>query len=523
MSEQSVRTTPPAALRRVATLSELPLDRGVAVELDGETVLLVRDGDAVHALSGHCPHAKAPLAEGAVCEGRIICPWHKAEFAVADGALLQPPALGGLRRYPVEVTPDGGVLVSPTPLPVPAAPRRNGGVPGHVVVVGAGAAGTAAVAALREKGFNGRLTVVGAEPGEPYDRTALSKFVVAGKMPVEEVAPLLPEHLDAAHGIERLHAEVAVLDAAARRLTLSDGTSLAYDAALLATGSVPNRPDLPGMALGRVHALRDRADAAAILAAARRGGPAVLLGGGFIGLEVACGLREQGVPVTVVTPDAVPLARQLGPEVGAMLRRLHERHGVVFRSGKAARLEGEGDVAAVVLEDGTRIEAASVVLGLGVHPATALLRGVALDEDGGVPVDAALRAAPGLWAAGDLARFPLPDGRRVRVEHWRVAQQHGRIAAAAMLGEAAAYDDVPFFWTFHHGRRIECLGHPDGWDHMVVEGDLERQDLLALQVRGDAVVGVVACGRERQTGALIRHLRTPLPLAKARALIRAAA
>jgi len=206
--------------------------------------------------------------------------------------------------------------------------------------------------------------------------------------------------------------------------------------------------------------------------------------------------------VTVVAPEAVPFARQFGPELGGMFRTLHEANGVVFRLGaKAARLEGEAQVRAVVLESGERIACELVIIGAGVRPATGFVTGVTLNEDGGVPVDSGMRAAPGLFAAGDAACFPW-DGAAIRVEHWRVAQQHARVAVRNMLGGDVAYVEAPYFWTYHYGNRFDYIGHPNEWDETVVVGDPQRQDFVALMVRAGRVVAALGCGRERVTAVL---------------------
>ena len=205
-----------------------------------------------------------------------------------------------------------------------------------VLIVGTGAAGTAAAVALRELGFSGRLTMIGNEALEPYDRTVLSKFVLADMKP-SDVPPLRRDGYWAEHRIDRMDATVVRLDAAARRVHLADGTVLDYDAAVLATGAIPNVPTLPGATLQGVFTLRSRQDAAAIVARATNGARAVIVGSSFIGLEAASALHERGVHVTVVAPEEIPFARQFGPEIGAMFRRLHEANGIVFRLGHRSR------------------------------------------------------------------------------------------------------------------------------------------------------------------------------------------
>lgn len=493
----------PTPARRVAQLSQLREDRAERIVVDGENILLVRNGDSVRAYAADCPHAGGPLEKGALCNGRIICPWHKATFDVLTGNVLEPPALVALAAYPASVSGDD-VMVTPEKLSQPA---RDASVQDpHFVVIGAGAAGAAACTALRECGFDGRITLVGEEPHAPYDRTVLSKFVLSGEMSPHDVPPLLePDWLDR-HDVERIVAKVVRLDVPKRTIHFATGGKFVYDTALLATGSVPKTPSIPGHGLGRVHVLRNLDDAVALVEEIGEDCEVAILGSSFIGLETASALRKRGTQVTVISPGKVPFAKQFGERAGRMFRELHERNGVVFRlEARVTSLEGEeGKVHEVMLESGDHICADVVLLGTGVAPATDFVEGLPLQKDGGVIVNAGMQAAPGLYAAGDIAVFPLHENEEpVRVEHWRVAQQHARIAAENMCGARHRYVGVPYFWTYHFGKRFEYLGHASEWDDLVIVGDLDRQQFVVLYVKNDKVVAVLACEREAQTARLI--------------------
>ncbi|MGE8390396.1 MAG: FAD-dependent oxidoreductase [Pseudomonas sp.] len=500
----------------VARLEQLDPQRPLRVQAGSEEVILVRQGDRVHAYQGNCPHAGAPLDEGLICGGLLVCPWHKAAFAVDEGAVCEPPALADLRRYPARVK-DGEIWVDDHPLPHPEPPRHSDAR--CFVVIGAGAAGSAAVATLLAHGFGGRLVWIDQERQPAYDRTALSKFVIAGQMPADEVPALLEADQLRKGQLERCLGKVRALDVKKRQVTLADGKRIGYDAALLATGGKPQRPDLPGVELAGVMTLRSRDDAARLLDATEPGQPAVIVGDGFIGLEAASALHAYGAQVHVVTRHEVPLGKQLGERIGRSIRALHERKGVVFHGPtEVERFIGDEQVEGVLLANGEQLATQLVLLGTGVTPATAFVQGLALAEDRSLKVDAELHAGERLWAAGDIATFPL-TGRPVRIEHWRLAQQQGVIAAANMLGEQRQYADVPFFWTYQHGRTYEVLGHAQDWDRMEFVGEPESGDFIALQCVGEQVEAVIAKGYSDAMAELSQRMKRPLNLQEARKLI----
>jgi apoptosis-inducing factor 3 len=472
-----------------------------AVDIDGTKVLLFREGDVLHAMGATCPHAGGPLAEGVRRGSRLVCPWHKATFCLRSGAVLDPPAVDPIPRFDVRDV-DGRTLVR---LPARQTEQsRPAADPRCFVIIGAGAAGALAAQTLRESGFGGRVVMVDCENRVPYDRTLLSKYFLSGEKGGEK-SPLQRQFFYREHNIERHTARVVRIDVGDRRAVCADGTEVAYDAALIATGGVPRRPDLPGIELGNVFLLRSRANAEAILAQAERSTRAVILGTSFIGMEVAASLCERGLDVTMVGKDSTPFAKQLGPEIGAAFVALHEQRGVQFRLSRGiAALEGAGDVRSVVLDNGERLGADLVVVGFGVVPATSDIAGLPLDGDGGIRVDANLHVANGLYAAGDIARFPLHgDGDPIRVEHWRVAEQHGRIAALNMAGHAIRYTSVPVFWTIQYLKRLDYIGHTERWDDIVVLGDIGKPKFLAYYVLDGRVAAAAAFDRDRDSAALV--------------------
>jgi 3-phenylpropionate/trans-cinnamate dioxygenase ferredoxin reductase subunit len=355
------------------------------------------------------------------------------------------------------------------------------------VIVGGGLAGAKAAETLRSEGFDGEVIVVGAEPGLPYERPPLSKSYLAGSSTLSD-AEVHDEAFYAQHGIEVLGATRATaLDPGAHRLRLDSGAELAYDKLLLATGTTPRRPPIPGA--GSAAVLRSVADADALRAALAGGGRLVVIGAGWIGSEVAATARGLGAEVTLVEMAQAPLERVLGPEVGAFFAGLHRRHGVelVLGTGVAA-IEDEGN--RVVLSDGRVLEADSVLLGVGVLPATSLAETAGLALDDGIVTDARLRtSAPDVFAAGDVASAEHPRyGRRVRVEHWDNARAQGAAAARSMLGADARYDKLPYFFSDQYDLGLEYVGLHAPGDELVLRGDLESERFQAFWLAADGTV-----------------------------------
>lgn len=487
----------------VARLGELQDGQMKTVEVDGRKVLLVRIGDQFFAYAAECPHHGADLAEGLLHEGHVRCPWHQAVYEARTGKLLEPPSLDSLPAYDVRVR-DSEVVVtlpdgSPKPAPPPMAEPSPAGDGRTFVIVGTGAAGLNAAETLRQEGFVGRIVMLTGERRLPYDRTDLSK-------PYLRKADAKPPFLRSGeffdrHGIEvRTGCRAEAVDLRAKTLALSGGPSLRYDRLLVAVGAQPRRLGVPGEDLPGVHVLRSLDDCEAIRAALAKGGRGVVVGASFIGMEVAAAMAERGLETTVVAPEAVPFEKVFGERIGRMYQRVQEDKGAEFRLGrKVERFEGDSCVRAVVLDDGSRLDADLVVVGVGVRPATQFLRGLDLADDGGVVVDAHLRAGEDVWAAGDIARFPdWRTGRPLRIEHWRLAEQLGRIAARNMVGKPVEYRQTPFFWTNQHMVITAYSGYCTDWDEIVFDGKPEEHDFLACYVKDGKVLAVAGAERDRQ-------------------------
>ena len=367
------------------------------------------------------------------------------------------------------------------------------------VVVGGGQAGGRAVEALRGAGFDGRLVLLGAEPYRPYQRPPLSKGLLTGAAD-SEAAFLRPENYYVEQGVElRPGCRATALDPAAHRLTLDDGTTLAYDRLLLATGSRLRRLPVPGADLPGVHYLRDLDDARRLRAALGGAGPVVVIGGGYIGLEVAAAARTCGHAVTVLEAAEGLLRRQVAPALGDWMARLHAAQGVQVCPGAMVRaLEGDERVTAVTCADGRRFPAATVVVGVGVVPETALAEAAGLAVDDGILVDACGRTSdPDIFAAGDVTRHPNPVlGRRVRLESWQNAELQAAAAGASMAGRETPYAQVPWFWTDQYDTNLQMLGLPETWDALIWRGDpAEATAFTLFYLQDGRVVGANAVNR----------------------------
>lgn len=358
------------------------------------------------------------------------------------------------------------------------------------VIVGAGLAGAKAAETLREEGFEGRVTLIGAEMQLPYERPPLSKDYLRGESTIEKTL-VHPEEFWATHKIEVLTMDRAVaIDRDAHSIELEDRSSLKYDRLLLATGSVPRRPPIPGIDLAGVGTFRTIGDADRLRRALQEdGGPLVLVGAGWIGCELAASARQLGVEdVIVIDHASAPLEHVLGADVGGWFARLHRDHGVDLRLGAGVeRFEGSNQLERIRLTDGTIIDAATVVLGVGIQPDTRLAEAAGLAVDDGIVVDELLTTSdPDIFAAGDVASAEHPRyGRRVRVEHWSAALNQGTAAARSMLGRGEPYNRLPYFFSdqFDAGMEYAGLHSPD--DRQVVRGSLEDASFQVFWLDSD--------------------------------------
>ena len=493
MAEQDAKPKGPDLSKGIA-LSSFPENGMLTGHVGEDQVLLVRRDGEVFAISPHCTHYHGPLAEGLVVGGTVRCPWHHACFDLGTGEALHAPAFDPLACWKVEQR-DGMVFVcEKLPTAKPKSPGAHK-APEKIVIAGGGAAGFAAAEMLRRLGHSGGIVMVSDDAAAPVDRPNLSKDYLAGAAP-EEWVPLRGGDWYAENGIElRLGAKIGAIKPRDREVALADGGVIAYDRLLLATGAEPVRLAIPGAAPSDVLTLRSLADCRAIIARANTARRVVVIGASFIGLEVAAALLTRGLEVHVVAPETRPLERVMGPQLGDVIRALHEEKGVHFHLENTVSSFVAGRA---TLKDGTVLQADFAVAGIGVQPRTQLAEAAGLALDRGVVVNSHLQtSAPGIYAAGDIARWPdRHSGAAIRVEHWVVAERQGQTAARNMLGQAEEFAAAPFFWSQHYDVSINYVGHAESWDELAVEGDLAAKDGLVRFKRGGRTLAVASLFRD---------------------------
>jgi 3-phenylpropionate/trans-cinnamate dioxygenase ferredoxin reductase subunit len=361
------------------------------------------------------------------------------------------------------------------------------------VIVGGGLAGAKAAATLREEGFDGRVVLVGEEPYPPYERPPLSKQLLRGESEVRDTF-VHPDDFYATNDVElRIGRRAENLDARSQTLTV-DGEAIRYDELLLATGARPRRLTVPGATLVGVHSLRNLDDNAALRSALSMPSRVAVVGAGWIGSEVAASLRQLGHDVALIDPSPAPLVHVLGPEIGAVFRDLHARHGVELHLGASVeQFLGQAHVTGVRTSDGVEVEADVVVVGVGVEPNVELARNAGLTIENGIVVDEFLRTgAPNVFAAGDVAAAWHPFyARRIRVEHWANAAHQGVAAARNMVGPPTPYDRLPYFFSDQYELGMEYTGYARQWDRVVLRGDPASFEFIAFWISEDRVVAAM--------------------------------
>ncbi len=491
------------------------------INVDGNEILLCRIKDEFFALGAHCTHYGALLSNGVLSGDRIVCPLHHACFNAKTGSLIEPPAKDSLPKYHVNVENGKIFITLPINNPVSRLPemaradiqkdKRT------FVIIGGGAAGEVAAQTLREDGFTGKIILITQENRAPYDRPNLSKDYLAGDAE-ESWMPLRDESFYNEFNIEvLLNLKAVNINFDDKHVEFDSGKKLKFDKLLLAPGSVPRTLDLPGKDLKNVFTLRSFDDAINIIEACKSSSRAVVIGASFIGMETAYSLRKRGLDVTIISVEEIPFERTFGKEVGMIFKKLHEDNGVKFKLSLTLKeFYGNEKVEAVVLQSGERIEAGLVIAGVGAKPATGFLPNHLLRKDGGVKVNEYFQVSEDVFAAGDIAAFTdWRTGEDIRIEHWRTAEQQGRIAAHNMAGIKTQFKGIPFFWTSQSGLDLQYVGRAVDWQEIIFLGDINSKEFLVLYVKDNKVAAAAGNKKEKEIAAieeLMRLNKMPSPV-----------
>ncbi|XP_010619075.1 apoptosis-inducing factor 3 isoform X1 [Fukomys damarensis] len=475
------------------------------VELGWGKVLLVKDGGEFHTLGHKCPHYGAPLVKGVLSRGRVRCPWHGACFNVSTGDLEDFPGLDSLHKFQVKIEKEKVyVRASKQALQLQRrtkvmakciSPSAGHSGSTNVLIVGAGAAGLVCAETLRQEGFSDRIVLCTLDRHLPYDRPKLSKSLDAQS---DQLA-LRPKEFFRAYGIEVLtEAQVVTVDVRNKKVVFKDGFKLEYSKLLLAPGSSPKTLSCKGKEVENVFTIRTPEDANRVVRLAR-GRNAVIVGAGFLGMEVAAYLTEKAHSVSVVELEETPFRRFLGERVGRALMKMFENNRVKFyMQTEVSELRAqEGKLKEVVLKSSKVVRADVCVVGIGAVPATGFLRqsGIGLDSRGFIPVNKMMQTnVPGVFAAGDAVTFPLAwrNNRKVNIPHWQMAHAQGRVAAQNMLAQEAEINTVPYLWTAMFGKSLRYAGYGEGFDDVIIQGDLEELKFVAFYTKGDEVIAVAS-------------------------------
>jgi len=500
----------------VAKLSELQDGQMKEVEVGEGKILVIKDKNKVFATGNRCTHYGAPLKTGAYCNGRIRCPWHGACFSTSTGDIEDFPGMDNIHVFPVEIRGDDVIVSVPTRAltETKRPPKTCGKSPEDnrlFVVVGGGPAGASCAETLRSQGFTGRVVMICKEKVLPYDRPKLSK---AMNTSADRILLRQPEWYQQNQIEVLLGKEAVEVDATTKQIRLNDGTEFRYDCAFVAPGGFPRTIPVPGMDLGNIFPLRDPADANHIIENVE-GKRVVIVGTSFIGMEVASCIAKKARSVIAVGMESVPFERVLGEQLGSVLRKLHDSNGVSFRMKRVVReFRGvDGKVRSVLLDNGEQLDADMCVVGAGIIPNTKFIKNVKNERDGSVVCDEYLKAADGLYAGGDICRFPFYlNGEMIRIEHYGMAHYHGALAAKNMLGQQVPATSVPFFWTTQYGKSIRYAGHCMSYDELYLQGNPDELAFVGFYCKNDKVIAAVSMNKDPIVSAvaeLLHNKRMP--------------
>ncbi|XP_064647805.1 apoptosis-inducing factor 3-like isoform X2 [Lineus longissimus] len=476
------------------------------VDVGPGKALLIKESGQYSAVGHKCTHYGAPLVKGALCNGRVRCPWHGACFSTQTGDIEDFPGLDSIPKFDVRVDPKGQVIIHADKRSLEKF-KRVKSMSCHepeedrstILIIGGGPASVTCAETLRQEGYQGRVVIATKEKSHPYDRPLLSK---AMDIKVENIQ-LREKDVFTVYDIEVLtDMEAKSIDSVLRCVVFNDGSCVNFDKLLIATGARPRVTMLPGHDLKNVFQLRSIEDANTI-ASSSKGKNVVIMGASFIGMEVAAYLAGKAKSVSVVGNHTVPFQMTLGEKIGQVLQRLFVEKGVkIYNESGVTEFCGEdGIITGVVIKSGEKLQADVVVMGIGVVPASDFLSGTGVEMvgPGYVVVDKEMRTNKNnIFAAGDVVQFPLDmcGASKVSIGHWQMAHAHGRTAALNMLDQRVEIHTVPYFWTQVFGKSIRYTGYGGGFDDVIIHGDLEAAidnlQFVAYYTRGEDVIAVAS-------------------------------
>ncbi|KAH7419869.1 hypothetical protein BKA64DRAFT_562384 [Cadophora sp. MPI-SDFR-AT-0126] len=498
-------------------LASLDLRPGEKKEVEVEgieegKVLLCNVGGKISALGSKCTHYGAPLVKGVLTgDGRITCPWHGACFNASNGDIENAPAIDALPSFKLQEK-NGSVYITGEQQAIKGSRRKPNikiaGSPNaeKVVIVGGGSGALGTLEGLRENGYKGSITLISSEGYLPFDRTKLSKALIDDHSKIA----LRDEAWFKEGSVDLVSDEVTAVDFASKKVTAKSGSSYPYSKLVLATGGTPKSLPLPGFKeLSNIFLLRTIPHVKAInTAIGDKNKKIVIIGSSFIGMEVANAVAKDN-DVTVVGMEKAPLERVMGEQVGRVFQKSLEKNGVKFKmsAGVEKAIPSESDsskVGGITLKDGTTLPADFVILGTGVGPATTYLKDnkqVELQKDGSLKTDEhfAVSGLKDVYAVGDIATYPYNgpggEGALTRIEHWNVAQNAGRSVAANIIDPSAAPKPfIPIFWSALGSQLRYCGNTPNGFDDLVLQGQLDEAKFVAYYTKGETVVAVGTMG-----------------------------
>ncbi|KAM3937133.1 apoptosis-inducing factor 3 isoform 4-T4 [Leptodactylus fuscus] len=483
------------------------LENGQMREVDlgcGKALLIKQNGE-YYAMGHKCPHYGAPLVKGVLSRGRVRCPWHGACFNIATGDIEDFPGLDGLPKFQVKIEKERvyiraskQALLSQRRTKVMAkciALSNYSTAITNMLIIGAGPAGLVCAETLRQEGFSDRIVMCTSEKYLPYDRSKLSKSMDSQ---ADQIL-LRSKEFFHTYDIEVLtETQVVSVDTKNKMVVFKDGFRMEYNKLLIATGSTPKTLTCKGKELDNVFTIRTPEDANRVvkLASSRN---AVIVGASFLGMEVAAYLCEKAHSVSVVELENIPFKKFLGEKVGLAIMKMFESNRVKFymQTEVSELREQEGKLKEVVLKSGKVLRADVCVIGIGASPTTGFLKqsGITIDSKGYIPVNKMMQTnVPGVFAAGDVVTFPLAfrNNKKVNVPHWQMAHMQGRIAALNMLAQGTEINTIPYLWTAMFGKSIRYAGNGEGFDDVIIQGDIEELKFVAFYTRNDEVIAVAS-------------------------------